>query len=356
LRIVIFGPDRRVGGWEGDLVVDLNQAWAALHQSRGTPGDAQANADERVPSELVRLIDRGPAGLDDARTALEFAVATGGDELVHERCKTVLHPPAVSRPRIACAANNYAGHTLGSVSARAGASAALPSAAMIAAGVGSTTVPRPEQIVTQTRAAAEIRGFWKDFADPSGPEGEVPYPGDATLFDYEGEVAVVLGKRTKGVSASQSRDCVWGVTLHNDLSIRSLHAETGAKSFHLSKNFERSASVGPSIFVGEFDLQDIEVETRVNGEVRQRYNSRDMIFSFGEFIEHLSRNLVLLPGDMISGGSGAGSAIDSATLRPGGKIWPDDLDTRLFLSVGDTVEVSTPQIGTLRNRIVESTS
>jgi 2-keto-4-pentenoate hydratase/2-oxohepta-3-ene-1,7-dioic acid hydratase in catechol pathway len=162
----------------------------------------------------------------------------------------------------------------------------------------------------------------------------------------------VLARRAKDVTASQAADYVWGITLLNDWSIRGADKSRESLSLNLSKNFEGSASVGPAILVGEIDVQNVDVEVHVNGQSRQHYNSRDMIFSFAEYLEYLSKDLALLPGDMISGGSGPGSAIDSSRLRPGGEKWPEDLERDLFLKPGDVVEVSSPGIGTLRNRVV----
>ncbi len=349
-RIVVFGADRRVGVWRDDVVVDVAAADAARTHGR-------ASASEPLPAELDRFIAGGRRVLDAAMLAVEHALDTHepGHGIVHERAHVTLHAPAVVRPRIACAANNFALHTMGSVAGREPAHAATPSAALAAAGIAPHDSVSAEQIVSTTRERAAIRGFWKDFALPTGPDDDVPYPAGTDMFDYEGELAVVMGPAARGVPAARALEHVWGVTLHNDLSIRTPHG-TPRSSFNLTKNFDRAASVGPAILVGELDPQDFDVETRVNGEVRQRYNTRDMIFSFAEFVEHLSRNLTLQPGDMISGGSGAGSAVDASRLVPGGTVWPDDLDRAWFLTPGDVVEVSSPRIGVLRNRIVPAST
>lgn len=143
------------------------------------------------------------------------------------------------------------------------------------------------------------------------------------------------------VPEGRGGDHVWGITLLNDWSIRG-QSVTDTLSFNLTKNFDGGASVGPCILVGDVDPSDVLVETRVNGLLRQSYRSGDMIFSHADYIEHLSRDLTLLPGDMIAGGSGPGSATDLAKAG----------DDSLFLHTGDVVEVSSPSIGKLRNRIV----
>jgi acylpyruvate hydrolase len=115
----------------------------------------------------------------------------------------------------------------------------------------------------------------------------------------------------------------------------------------MGKNFDNSCSLGPCIAVGEAEPFACDVETLVNGEIRQRFNTRDMVFSFGEYLEYLSRDLTLYPGDIISGGTAAGTAADSSPLLEDGTSPPDR-----YLKPGDTVDIRSPAIGTLRSHIV----
>src|SRR5260370_30896125 len=105
--------------------------------------------------------------------------------------------------------------------------------------------------------------------------------------------------------------------------------------------------MGRCIAVGEGDRTDIEMEAVVNGERRQRFNTRDMVFSFGEYLEYLSRDFTLFPGDIISGGTAAGSAADSSDLLPDKTSAPER-----FLKPRDVVEMRSPSIGSLRIRVV----
>ncbi len=113
------------------------------------------------------------------------------------------------------------------------------------------------------------------------------------------------------------------------------------------KNFDRACSIGPCIAVGFDAFDNIDLETRVNGQLRQSFNSKDMIFSFGEVLEYLSCEFTFVPGDVICGGTAAGTAADK-TKRVAGQ----PVAKEFFLKVGDMVEVSSPQIGRLRNKIV----
>jgi 2-keto-4-pentenoate hydratase/2-oxohepta-3-ene-1,7-dioic acid hydratase in catechol pathway len=312
MRIVVFGSDHRVGAWAGDQIVELNAVDAA------------------IPAGLEAFIAAGPAALEAAQRAIERA-ASAPAGAVQATGSVQLHAPWPGR-RIACVGGNYAAHLRGMEAGRAG--------------VEQATL---EQITERTRAAGQW-GFWKVPFEVAGPEDEIPFPGRTKYFDYEGEAAIVIGRRGKDIPAARLNEYVWGITLLNDWSIR----EGGGgpvrpMSYNLPKNFDRSTSMGPSIVVGELQPQDVDVELRINGDVRQKYNTRDMVFSFAEVLEELSRDFTFVPGDVISGGTSEGTAQDKTKRGPDGSRSLD-----LFLKVGDVVELSSPKIGLLRNRIVQA--
>ena len=90
----------------------------------------------------------------------------------------------------------------------------------------------------------------------------------------------MIGKRGKNIPAEQVRHYVWDVTLFHDWSIRDGGGTDRPVSYNFQKNFDGAASMGPCIVVGEVDPQNVDVETRVNEGVRQRYNTREMVWSF----------------------------------------------------------------------------
>ena len=313
MRIVVFGPERRVGALLDDRIVDLQRA------------------DPGLPADLGAFISGGSAVLDVARPAVDrigadpaFGVARGDVQV---------HAPAVYRPRIACAGGNYALHAAGAQEARTGE-------------------PADVDAVYRASRAGGPWGFWK-VVDPLLGDGEdVLFPARATHFDYEAEVAVVLGRSFRDIRASDAADVIWGVTLLNDWSVRNDMGPGRVLNFNLAKNFDTSVSLGPCIVTAdEVDPADVDVELRVNGQVRQHYNTRDMTFSFGEFLEYLSRDFTFQPGDILAGGTGAGTAMDASRLGADGKTPLD-----LFLKPGDEVEVESPKIGRLHHRIVAKTA
>jgi len=330
MKIVLFGPEHRIGAWQGDKIIDLNRALAnSLREQRGDAG-AQASADERIPARLEEFVALGGAALEDAAHAVEHALKSAARTIVHDAKSVKLHAPWPGR-RIACVGGNYAAHLAGMWAGRPGVTGDL------------------NQI---TRLAKEEGqwGFWKNPHEVAGPDEEIPYPRRTKRFDYEGEVAVVIGKRGKNIAAERIDEYVWGVTLFHDWSIRdggSSGPQGRPISYNLAKNFDGSASMGPCIVVNERDHRNIDVETRINGELRQNYNTKEMIWPFGEVLEYLSRDFTFVPGDVIAGGTSAGTAADMSRRQTEGAKSPN-----LFLKVGDVIELSSPQIGELSNRIV----
>jgi acylpyruvate hydrolase len=335
MKIVVFGPERRVGALVGENVIDLNRGMVRQLQERG-----EAKSEERaatgLPTRLLTLIESGPAALENAQRVIDqFSKMApdddrGDSKVVHKAVDVKLHAPWPER-RIACVGGNYAAHLAG----------------MWANRLGKTDVSI-EQITEEARKGGQW-GFWKVPAEVAGPSDVIPFPKRVTYFDYEGEVAIVIGKRGKNIPAAKIREFVWGVTLFHDWSIRDAGGADRVVSYNLQKNFDGAVSMGPCIVVGEADHQDIAAETRINGVVRQSYSTKEMIWNFGEVLEYLSQDFTFVPGDVIAGGTSAGTAADKSRRGPDGKRPLD-----LFLKIGDVVEVSSPQVGALSNKIVAS--
>jgi 2-keto-4-pentenoate hydratase/2-oxohepta-3-ene-1,7-dioic acid hydratase in catechol pathway len=335
MKIVVFGPERHAGALVGERIIDLNHAMAEYLREQGE-AKPKEQAATRLPSRLLSLIERGVAGVEDARRVIEhFAKTAPNDDrspnkVVYDLSEVKLHAPWPER-RIACVGGNFAAHLAG----------------MWANRLGRTDVSI-EQITEEAKKVGQW-GFWKVPVEVTGPNDTIPFPKRVTYFDYEGEVAIVIGKRGKNIPAEKIREYVWGVTLFHDWSIRDAGGTDRVVSYNLQKNFDGAVSMGPSIVVGELDHQNIDAETRVNGVLRQSYNTSEMIWPFGEVLEYLSQDFTFVPGDVIAGGTSAGTAADKSRRGPDGKRPLD-----LFLKIGDTVEVSSSKIGALSNEIVAS--
>ena len=334
MKIVVFGIERRVGLVVGDQVIDVHRACAKYLKERQSEPRPFAMAAALAPADLGAFVEAGPRALETAQKAADYLLKEAGDraglaggQLLFELSAVKLHAPKPGlATRIACTGGNYAAHTA-SMSTNRGNPISV------------------EDMFQRSRKDGPW-GFWKVSHDVAATEEDVIYPSRTQRFDYEGEVGVILGKRGKDFTEAQARDAIWGVTLVNDWSIRDGGGTPRGMSFNINKNFDTCTSMGPCIVVGELDPQDVAVKTVVDGQTRQEYNTREMIYSFAEFLSYLSRDFTFVPGDSLSGGTGAGTAMDSSKYVDG-KAEPE-----LFLKPGNVVEVSSPAIGALRNRIV----
>lgn len=336
MKFVVYGPEKRLGVLRDETVVDVNLAVAKYLSERANESHPEQLAEAYAPSELGRFIEAGPRAIEHTRKALDYLFGevqhqegTRGEKIIQTASEVMTHAPLPRGARIACAGGNFADHA-GAMAARNRGPDVAPPAADYAAAIRKMG----------------IWGFWKVTRELADPDGELTYPSRCNRLDYEGELAVVIGKKGKDISAKNAKDYIWGFTLLGDWSIRGAQ-EPGPLRFAMQKNFDSCCSLGPAIVVGEGDAFNAEVQTFVNGERRQNFNTKDMVFSFGDYLEFLSRDLTFYPGDIIAGGTAAGTAADSSPLLADGTASPER-----FLKPGDTVEVKNPMVGTLRTRVV----
>jgi len=160
-----------------------------------------------------------------------------------------------------------------------------------------------------------------------GHGADIVRPPDATNLHYEGEMVLVVGKTCSNVSEAEAPGCIFGITAGNDVSERDWQAAD--LQWFRAKGSDTFGPVGPVIAVG-LDPDDVLVETRLNGEVRQHQRTTDLIFNTAEIVSYVSRYVTLHAGDLIFTGT------------PG--------STRAMAN-GDVVEVEVEGVGTLRNTV-----
>ncbi|HKV68318.1 MAG TPA: fumarylacetoacetate hydrolase family protein [Gaiellales bacterium] len=175
-----------------------------------------------------------------------------------------------------------------------------------------------------------------------GHGATIVVPREETRPDYEGEVAVVIGRRTYRADAEAARAAVGGISAMNDVSGRRAQLETPLRQFTLGKSFDTFAPMGPSVTSADgVDLAAIDIKTTVSGEELQSSNTRNLIFSIVELIQYASAGMTLEPGDVI------------ATGTPGGV--GDSRTPPRYLRDGDVVDVWVDGVGTLRNPVALET-
>jgi 2-keto-4-pentenoate hydratase/2-oxohepta-3-ene-1,7-dioic acid hydratase in catechol pathway len=161
-----------------------------------------------------------------------------------------------------------------------------------------------------------------------GPNDTIVLPPDSKNAHYEGELVLVIGKRAKNVTREQALEYVFGVTAGNDVSERDW--QDGDLQWFRAKATDTFAPIGPVIARG-LDPDNLLIQTRVNGEVRQSERSADLLFDVADIISYTSRYVTLMPGDVIFTGTP---------------------QTTRALSPGDIVEIEVEGVGVLRNRVV----
>lgn len=170
--------------------------------------------------------------------------------------------------------------------------------------------------------------FLKPSTSVIGPEDPIPYPPISRRVDFEGELAVVIGRVARGVSEEEAAKVILGYTCGNDVTLRDLQARDD--QWARAKGFDGSCPLGPWIETG-IDPSDLALQTRVNGEVRQSARTSEMVFGPAALIAFVTTFMTLLPGDVILTGTPAG-------------VGP--------LRVGDRVDVEVEGIGVLSNQVV----
>ncbi len=175
---------------------------------------------------------------------------------------------------------------------------------------------------------AEPLLFLKPPSAVIGPGEQIIYPPQTSRLDYEGELAIVIGRAARKVSREKARGYVLGFSCMNDVTARDLQSRD--VQFTRAKGFDTFAPLGPVIATG-IDPSNLELITRLNGEVRQHGRTSEMIFDCDYLVSYISHIMTLMPGDVISTGTPSG-------------VGP--------MQVGDVVEVEIERIGCLRSSVI----
>jgi 2-keto-4-pentenoate hydratase/2-oxohepta-3-ene-1,7-dioic acid hydratase in catechol pathway len=173
-----------------------------------------------------------------------------------------------------------------------------------------------------------------------GPNDDTMIPKNSTKLDYECELAIVIGKRARYLSKDKAMDAVAGYCIANDVSERAFQMEHG-QTIAKGKGCETFGPLGPW-FVSKDEIrnpQDLDMWLNVNGEKRQRGNTKTMVFNVAHLVWYCSQMFVMQPGDVIATGTPPGVALG---IKP----------TPIWLQAGDLVELGIEGLGTQRQKIV----
>lgn len=180
-----------------------------------------------------------------------------------------------------------------------------------------------------------------------GPEAEVPYPQGSHELDFELELACVIGRAGRDISAADASGYIAGYTILNDWSARDIQRQEMSVGLGPAKGKDFASSLGPAIVTPDAladrlreDRLDLTMIVRINGEEISRGNAKTISWTFPQMIERASRDVELLPGDVIGSGTVGGGCL----LELGTEVHP-------WLQPGDEVELEIERLGRLRNRI-----
>jgi acylpyruvate hydrolase len=262
--------------------------------SEGYVDVAQATGDPWL-ADITAVLERGPDVIESIRRASEQV----GRELAEEE-----FGPAVPSPRrILCLGVNYAEHALEG---------------------GRPPTTWPETFVRGSDSVA-------------APYGDLIKPDLSARFDYEGELGVVIGEGGRYIPADNALSAVAGYVVLMDGTAREW--QRAATQWTAGKNFDGTMPIGPEIVTtDEVDVSDVQLTTRLNGEVMQSARTSQMIFDIPRTIEYLSSFTTLRPGDVIATGTPGG--VGFARKPP---VW---------LQPGDTIEITVEGVGRIANRVV----
>ena len=292
----------------------------ATIQDEGRPIIAVIDPERSVWWPLSQIVSDLPerAGGDMAAAIASIGTragsapsATGGRTL--DRTQLLAPIPAPGH-NIMCVGKNYRAHA--QEFTRSGFDAGAIAAEAV-----------PEHPIIFTKPATSI----------SGPYDDIPlWPGLDQGVDYEAELAVVIGRGGRFIRRENAFDHVFGYTIINDVTARDL--QRIHKQWFLGKAVDGFCPMGPWIVTAdELDPARLDVSSRINGELRQKANTADLIFDVPTLIEVISRSVTLSPGDVIATGTPEGVGIG--------------FDPPRFLKDGDLVEISISGIGTIRNTV-----
>lgn len=274
------------------------------------PADEVRSGKRSFPSSMLECIALGESFIDQVQVLHDWVNSSGHTELLYVPMEKVTLLSPIPRPNknIFCVGKNYAEHAI-----EMGSAADIPEQVMVFTKAPTTVIGPNEQVLNHQNVTNQL--------------------------DYEGELAVIIGKKGRAIKKEQALDYIFGYTILNDVTARDLQARH--KQFFIGKSLDTTCPMGPWIVHKSTidNPNNLHIETTVNGEVRQSSNTENFIFPIEDVISVLSAGMTLEPGDIIATGTPAGV----------GK----GFNPPKFLQPGDQIEITIEKIGTLRNTIKE---
>lgn len=314
------GRRQRVGVCVDGRIIDVNFATAWRQQQKGEP-EPQRLADALAPGNMLDFLRAGPRALHAAQQAVQYVghgweaacpLGVSGETLIYREAEVRLLAPL---PNPNSVRDFYAFE------------------AHVKKGFEKRGEPMP-------REWYEIPVYYKSGHNNIIGSGEdVRWPSFTEKFDYELELAAVIGKRGANIKAADAGQYIAGFTVMNDFSARDIQRKEMRVRLGPAKGKDWCTALGPYLVTPDEigDVYNLEMTARINGEEWSRGNSSTIFWKFEQMLEFLSQDDAVLPGDVIGSGTvGTGCGLE--------------LDR--WLKRGDLMELEIEKIGVLRNRVV----
>lgn len=282
MRLISFTEslNTRIGLLQGDHIIDLSQVAPSL------------------PSDMLSFLEAGDGAM---LQAAKYTSASGH----YSALDVVIEAPLARPPKILAIGLNYRAH----------------------AEESNMDIPKHPMVFTKQATSA------------NGPYAPIHSPPETQMLDYEGELGVVIGRRCRRVSKQDANRVIAGFCVLNDVSVREWQFLATPPQFTMGKSWDTHNPFGPAIVTpDEVDPHNLMLRTFVNGDLRQKTSTSDLIFNCYDIIEFLTTAFTLEPGDVIATGTPSGVGI---SMQPQGT-----------LKLGDVVKVEIDGLGFIENKVI----
>ena len=282
MRLISFteSSNTRIGLLQGDHIIDLSQVAPSL------------------PSDMLSFLEAGDGAM---LQAAKYTSASGH----YSALDVVIEAPLARPPKILAIGLNYRAH----------------------AEESNMDIPKHPMVFTKQATSA------------NGPYAPIHSPPETQMLDYEGELGVVIGKRCRRVGKQDANRVIAGFCVLNDVSVREWQFLATPPQFTMGKSWDTHNPFGPAIVTpDEVDPHNLMLRTFVNGDLRQKTSTSDLIFNCYDIIEFLTTAFTLEPGDVIATGTPSGVGI---SMQPQGT-----------LKLGDVVKVEIDGLGFIENEVI----
>ena len=282
MRLISFTEslNTRIGLLQGDHIIDLSQVAPSL------------------PKDMLSFLEAGDGAM------LQAAQHTSASRH-YSALDVAIEAPLARPPKILAIGLNYRAH----------------------AEESNMDIPKHPMVFTKQATSA------------NGPYAPIHSPPETQMLDYEGELGVVIGKRCRRVSKQDANRVIAGFCVLNDVSVREWQFLATPPQFTMGKSWDTHNPFGPAIVTpDEVDPHNLMLRTFVNGDLRQKNSTSDLIFNCYDIIEFLTTAFTLEPGDVIATGTPSGVGI---SMQPQGT-----------LKLGDVVKVEIDGLGFIENKVI----